>query len=168
MSLPWSGSDCPERRSRPTHCCRLVYAKTDNTITVGDGHVLAEDFIGRAYNPPIKRYEETFTVAPNAQVFNVNTAAYASSTASDFKSIPVTVDYFYGTTSRQAAYVLFDKNYLDIDKAKVVAIWYFTPKSTSDGLPAFEIPVDSSWLATMGTEPVSGKAYSALSYKQET
>ena len=141
-----------------------VYAKTDNTLTVGDGHVLAEDIAGRAYNPPIKRYEETYTISPNVKVFNVNTAAYANSAVSDFKSIPVTADYFYGTTSRQAVYVLFDKNYLDIANAKVVAIWYFTPMSTSDGLPASEIPVDSSWQANRGIEPVSGIAYSALRY----
>lgn len=141
-----------------------VYGKTDSSLTVGDGHVLTKDISGRAYSTPIKRYEETFSVSPNVHVFNVNTDEYTKSAESDFKSIPVTADYSHGTTSRQAVYVLFDRNYLEMANAKVVAIWYFTPKSTSDGLPAHEIPVDSTWLATMGNDPVSGKPYSSLKY----
>ena len=74
---------------------------------------------GRPYSRPIKRYEETFTVSPTAKVFNVNTSSYAQSAASDFASIPVTADYQYSTTQRQAAYLLFDRNQRKTRPARV-------------------------------------------------
>ncbi|MEF7613538.1 MBL fold metallo-hydrolase [Aquincola sp. MAHUQ-54] len=139
-----------------------VYGKTDGTITVGDGNIVLADQAGRAYDKPIKRYEETYKIASDVKVFNVNTEDYASSAASDFASIPVTADYAYSTTSRQAAYLLFDRNHQEADKAKVVAIWYFTPKSTSDGKPVWDVPSQSPMLADKGNDPVSGQPYVAI------
>ena len=104
-----------------------VYSKADGKITIGDGRTVTADQAGRPYDKPIRRYEETYAVASDAVVFNVNTDDYAKSTVSSFGAIPVTANYDYGTTARQAAYVLFDRNYLQADAAKVVAIWYFTP-----------------------------------------
>lgn len=139
-----------------------VYAKTAGSITVGDGRIVTADMANRPYPAPIKRYEETYTVAPDVKVFNVNTANYAQSAASDFASIPVTADYNYATTSRQAAYLLFDNNHQNADKARVVAIWYFTPKSTSDGKPVWDVPTQSPLLADKGNDPVSGQPYATI------
>lgn len=139
-----------------------VYGKSASTITVGDGGVVAADQAGRPYATPIKRYEETFTISPDVKVYNVNTSNYALSAASDFASIPVTADYSYSTTQRQAAYLLFDQNHLNASKAKVVAIWYFTPQSTSDGKPVWEVPTQSPMLADKGNDPVSGQPYVAI------
>lgn len=139
-----------------------IYNKADGSITVGDGRIVTADMAGRAYDTPIKRYEETYAVSPDVKVFNVNTANYATSAASDFAAIPVTADYNYATTSRQAAYLLFDNNYQNADKAKVVAIWYFTPKSTSDGKPVWDVPTQSPMLADKGTDPVSGLPYASI------
>ncbi len=139
-----------------------VYGKTEDTITVGDGRVVAEDISGRALPEPIKRYEETYKVAENAAVYNVNTEDYSVSAVSDFESIPVTADYNYTTTSRQAVYVVFDKNFEEAESAKVTEIYYFTPQSVSDGLPAFDVPNMSTLLKDKGIEPVSGKPYDAL------
>jgi glyoxylase-like metal-dependent hydrolase (beta-lactamase superfamily II) len=136
-----------------------VYDRTGNTITVGDGRIVTEDMAGRPYNQPIKRYEEKFTVSPFVKVFNVNTSNYAASVESDFASIPVTADYQYGTTQRQAAYLLFDRNHTDAPGARVVAIWYFTPQSTADGKPVWDVPTQSPLLADKGVDPVSGLPY---------
>lgn len=151
-----------EDQPGPMVAAGWVYGKGNNQITIGDGTIVLEDQAGRAYDPPIKRYEETYTVAADAQVFEVNTQNYASSKASNFAAIPVTRDYHYATTERQAAYVLFDKNYLHADDAKVVAIWYFTPQSTSDGKPVWEVPSQSPMLDDKGNDPVSGLPYVAI------
>ncbi|KQP17770.1 MBL fold metallo-hydrolase [Pseudorhodoferax sp. Leaf267] len=139
-----------------------VYGKTPGTITVGDGGLVKADMAGRAYDTPIKRYEETFQVARDVKVFAVDTSDYAKSAASDYASIPVTANYDYSTTSRQAAYLLFDRNHERADKAKVVAIWYFTPQSTSDGKPVWDVPTLSPLLADKGNDPVSGQPYVAI------
>jgi glyoxylase-like metal-dependent hydrolase (beta-lactamase superfamily II) len=139
-----------------------VYEKLGNTITIGDGRVVTEDMAGRPYPQPIKRYEEKFSVSPKAVVFNVNTANYAQSALSDFASIPVTADYHYSTTQRQAAYLLFDRNHQDAPGARVIAIWYFTPQSTADGKPVWDVPTQSPLLADKGLDPVSGLPFVAI------
>ena len=139
-----------------------VYNKTGSTITVGDGRVVTADQAGRAYTTPVKRYEETYPLASNVAVFNVNTANYANSAASTVAAIPVTADYNYATTARQAAYLVFDDNYLNSGTAKVVAIWYFTPQSTADGKPVWDVPTQSTMLADKGTDPVSGQTFASI------
>lgn len=139
-----------------------VYNKTSNTITVGDGNIVTMDQAGRPYTTPIKRYEETYRVSPHVKVFNVNTINYANSAVSDFASIPVTANYDYSTTSRQAVYLLFDLNYVSAPGAKVVAIWYFTPQSTTDGKPVWDVPTLSPMLADKGVDPVSGQPFVAI------
>lgn len=139
-----------------------VYNKTASTITVGDGRIVTADQAGRAYATPIKRYEDTYAVSPNVVVYNVNTANYGQSAVSSLADVPVTADYNYATTSRQAAYLVFDSDYRNAATAKVVAIWYFTPKSTSDGKPVWDVPTLSPMLANKGTDPVSGQAFSAI------
>jgi hypothetical protein len=139
-----------------------VYAKAPGSITIGDGRLVTADMAGRPYATPIKRYEETYAVASDVAVFNVDTSDYAKSAVSDFASIPVTADYAYATTSRQAVYVLFDGNYESAATAKVVAIWYFTPKSVADGKPVWDVPTQSPLLADKGTDPVSGQPYVAI------
>jgi hypothetical protein len=139
-----------------------VYKKAGTTITVGDGRIVTADMAGRPYDEPIKRYEEKYVVAREATVFEVNTSNYAASRVSDFDSIPVTADYHYATTSRQAAYLLFDANHQRAESAKVIAIWYFTPQSTSDGKPVWDVPTLSPLLADKGNDPVSGQPYVAI------
>lgn len=145
-----------------------VYNKGPASITIGDGNTVTADQAGRAYAQPIRRYEETYSVAPNAVVFNVNTSDYSKSAVSDFASIPVTANYDYSTKSRQAAYVLFDKSYENSSAAKVVAIWYFTPQSTSDGKPVWEVPSQSPMLADKGNDPVSGQPYMSINATSPT
>lgn len=145
-----------------------VYGRTATTITVGDGRVVTADMAGRPYATPIKRYEETYTLAPDVKVFNVNTADYSKSAASDLASIPVTADYSHATTARQAAYVLFDSNHRNAANAKVVAIWYFTPQSTSDGKPVWDVPTQSPLLADKGNDPVSGQPYISINATSPT
>ncbi|MDR3669246.1 MAG: MBL fold metallo-hydrolase [Holophaga sp.] len=137
---------------------------TTPTITIGDGKVVSQDLAGVNYATPIKRYEMTYNVDPNAKVFNVNTTDYTKSTVSTLSSIPLTA---YGDTvlNRQAAYLVFDRNYKNATNAKVVGIWYFTPQSTVDGFPAREIPVDSSMIAQYGND-ANGKAYTTYSYQE--
>lgn len=139
-----------------------VYNKTTNSITVGDGGLVKADMAGRAYANPIKRYEETYKVSPNAVVYNVNTADYSKSSVSNLAAVPVTANYDYATTSRQAAYLLFDYNYQFASEAQVVAIWYFTPQSTSDGKPVWEVPTQSPMLADKGVDPVSGQPFVSI------
>ncbi|MEH3086603.1 MAG: MBL fold metallo-hydrolase [Xylophilus ampelinus] len=145
-----------------------VYNKAAGSITVGDGTVVTADMSGRAYPTPIKRYEETYTVSPDVKVFEVNTANYGASRPSSFSAIPVTADYRYSTTQRQAAYLLFDENYQRSELAKVVAIWYFTPQSTTDGKPVWEVPTQSPLLAGKGADPVSGQDYVAINATSPT
>lgn len=131
-----------------------VYGKTDTTLTVGDGSSVTTDQSGRPYEQAIRRYQETYTVSPDVQVFNVDTSDYTKSRVSTFADIPVTASYDYATTSRQAVYVLFDDNYENAAHAKVTAIWYFTPQSTSDGKPVWEVPSQSPMLNDKGADPV--------------
>lgn len=145
-----------------------VYAKAGGTITIGDGRIVTADQANRPYAAPIKRYEETYAVAPDVKVFNVNTADYARSAVSDFASIPVTANYEYGTTSRQAAYLLFDHNYEHAASARVVAIWYFTPQSTTDGKPVWDVPTLSPMLADKGNDPVSGQPFASINATSPT
>jgi hypothetical protein len=130
-----------------------IYAKTRDTITVGDGTIVTKDMSGRPLRKPVKRYEETYKVAKDVAVYNVNTTDYSLSAVSDYASIPVTADYKYSTTSRQAVYVVFDKNYKEAEHAKVTAIYYFSPQSTSDGKPVWDVPTQSYLLKAMGTVP---------------
>ncbi|MDF2523491.1 MAG: hypothetical protein K0R31_1132 [Clostridiales bacterium] len=139
-----------------------VYGKTLDTITVGDGRVVTEDISGRPLPQPVKRYEETYKTDKNTVVYNVNTADYSSSEVSDFASIPVTKDYNYTTTSRQAVYVVFDRNYTKAKEAKVSAIYYLTPQSKSDGKPVWDVPAQSFLLNGKGIDPVSGKSYETI------
>ncbi len=139
-----------------------IYGRSASSITVGDGHIVTADQAQRPYATPIKRYEETYALAPDVKVYNVNTANYAASAVSDLASIPVTADYNYSTTARQAAYLLFDNNHLNAASAKVVAIWYFTPQSISDGKPVWDVPTLSPMLSDKGTDPVSGQRYDAI------
>ncbi len=136
-----------------------IYAKTATTITVGDGRVITVDMAGRALPKVSKRYEETYNVASDVKVYNVNTTDYSASAISDYAFIPVTADYSYRTTSRQAAYFVFDRNYKEAEAAKVVAIYYFTPKSTSDGKPVWDVPTQSYLLKDKGVDPASGQNY---------
>jgi glyoxylase-like metal-dependent hydrolase (beta-lactamase superfamily II) len=136
-----------------------VYGKTDKTITIGDGKVVTADMSGRALSTPSKPYEETYKLDNDVKVYNVNTADYSVSSVSDFASIPVTKDHNYTTTERQAAYVVFDRNYKQTEAAKVTAIYYFTPQSTSDGKPVWDVPELSFLLKGKGTDSVSGKSY---------
>lgn len=145
-----------------------VYNKSANSITVGDGRIVTADIGGRPYDTPIKRYEETYAVSPDVKVFNVNTEDYTRSTATDLASIPVTADYHHGTTSRQAAYLLFGDNYLNAPNAKVVAIWYFTPQSKSDGKPVWDVPTRSTLLDDKGNDPVSGQPYNLINATSPT
>ncbi len=139
-----------------------VYGKTDRTITVGDGRLVAEDIAGRPLPKARKRYEETYEVAKNAVVYKVDTADYGKSAVSDFASIPVTANYDYATTARQAVYVVFDRNYLKAEKAKAVAIYYFTPQAVSDGKPVWDVQTRSSLLKARGADPVSGKPFVSI------
>ncbi len=139
-----------------------VYGKTGNTITVGDGTSVTADQAGRPYEQPIRRYEETYQLAPDVKVFNVNTDDYGRSQAATLADLPVTANYDYATTARQAVYVLFDDNYLNAEKAQVKAIWYFTPQSTADGKPVWEVPSLSPMLADKGNDPVSGLPFMSI------
>jgi hypothetical protein len=139
-----------------------IYDRTANTITVGDGRIVTADMAGRPYATPIKRYEDKYSVADNVVVYNVNTTDYSRSAASRFDQIPVTANYDYSTASRQAAYLLFDNNYESFTSAKVVAIWYFTPQSTSDAKPVWDVPTQSPLLADKGVDPVSGQTYISI------
>ena len=140
-----------------------IYAKTDHAITVGDGRIVTEDISGRSLPAPIKRYEETYEVDPQVAVYKVEMQKtdpsknvyddYSASAPSTYAAIPVTADYDYCTTARQAAYLVFDKNYKNAKTAKVIAIYYFTPMSTSDGLPVWDVPTQSYLLKDKGTVP---------------
>lgn len=139
-----------------------VYNKTKNRITVGDGRIVMADQAGRPYEKPIKRYEETYIVSPHVTVFKVDASDYSKSEVSNFESIPVTADYDYSTTQRQAVYLLFDNNYRHAHSARVVAIWYFTPQSTTDGKPVWDVPTLSPMLADKGNDPVSGQPFVSI------
>jgi hypothetical protein len=142
-----------------------IYAKTPDTITVGDGRIVTEDISGRPLPEPVKRYEETYKVDPRVAVYEVNTSDYSASAVSTYAAIPVTADYDYWTLSRQAAYLVFDKNYEHAKTAKVIAIYFFTPQSTADGKPVWDVPTQSYLLQDKGTVPTgpyAGQEYSAI------
>jgi hypothetical protein len=139
-----------------------IYAKAHHTITVGDGRIVTEDISGRPLPRPVKRYEETYEVDPRVAVYEVNTSDYSASAVSTYAAIPVTADYNYSTQSRQAAYFVFDKNYKHAKTAKVIAIYFFTPQSTADGKPVWDVPTQSYLLKDKGTVPqgpYAGKNY---------
>lgn len=136
-----------------------VYGKGRGEITIGDGRLVTEDITGRRLPRPVKRYEETYRVARDAEVYEVNTADLGMSQRSSFDRIPVTRDYAHTTTERQAAFVVFDRDHRHADAAKVRAIYYFTPHDTSDGLPVWDVPTQSALLKDKGVDPVSGRPY---------
>ncbi len=140
-----------------------VYAKTTDTITVGDGRVVDKDIEGKLLPKPIKRYEETYNVDPNVTVYNVNIVDYSNSSVSDFNSIPITKDYDYTTTDRQAVYLVFDKNYKQSETAKVTSIYFLTPHIKTDGKPVWDVPEKSDLLKNKGIDPISGKPFDQIS-----
>lgn len=140
-----------------------VYVKTNDTITVGDGRLITEDISGRELPYPIKRYEETYNIDKNAVVYEINTNDYSSSKGSDYDSIAVTKDYDYKTTDRQAVYLVFDKNYKQAEKAKVISIYYFSPLSKTDGKPVWDVPEKSYLLKDKGIDPISNLPYDEIS-----
>ena len=56
-----------------------VYAKGRRTITIGDGRVVTEDISGRPLPAPSKRYEETYQVASDVEVYRVDIQDWAAS-----------------------------------------------------------------------------------------
>ena len=139
-----------------------VYAKSASTLTVGDGRIVVDDAAGRPLPAPVKRYEETYAVAANANVYVVDTSDYSKSGTSSFASVPVTKDYNYAATTRQAVYVVFDDNFTHAASAKVRSIYYFTPPSVSDGKPVWDLPSESAMLKARGNDLVSGKPYVSI------
>jgi len=150
-----------------------VYGKDlrAGTITISDGNVVTRDMAGRPYDPPLRRFNETYKLAPDVVVYNVDTSNLAASKLSTLASIPITADYRYSTTNRQQAYVVFDKSFQDADTATVAAIYYFTPQSVTTGKPYFDIGNNSSILDGLGTVPASessvyaGVRYNDIPYK---
>jgi hypothetical protein len=136
-----------------------VYGKGRDEITIGDGRLVTQDIAGRRLPHPVKRYEETYRVAGDAEVYEVSTADLSVSHPSSFDRIPVTRDYAYSTVERHAAFVVFDRDYRHADAAKVRAIYYFTPHDTSDGLPVWDVPTQSALLKDKGVDPASGRPY---------
>jgi glyoxylase-like metal-dependent hydrolase (beta-lactamase superfamily II) len=136
-----------------------VYGKRAGKITIGDGRTVTHDIAGRRLREQVKRYEETYRVDRDVEVYEVNTADLTLSRPSSFDRIPVTKDYEYATTDRQAAFVVFDRDHRQADSAAVRAIYYFTPHDTSDGLPVWDVPTQSSLLADKGVDPGSGRRY---------
>lgn len=136
-----------------------VYARRGSSITVGDGRVVTHDMAGRRLPRPEKRYEETYRVAPDVEVYEVDTADWTRSRPSSLRRVPVTKDYSYATTERQAAFVVFDRDFRRAAQARVTQVYYFTPADTSDGKPVWDVPTQSSLLADRGTDPVSGTPY---------
>ncbi|MEJ3748156.1 MBL fold metallo-hydrolase [Actinomycetes bacterium KLBMP 9797] len=139
-----------------------VHGKRNGQITIGDGRKVTHDIGGRALPKAAKRYEETYRVDRDAEVYEVNTADLTRSRPSSFDRIPVTKDYDYATTERQAAVVVFDRDHRQADSAKVRTIYYFTPPDTSDGLPVWDVPTQSSLLNDKGIDPVSGRPYADI------
>ncbi|MCW6006239.1 MBL fold metallo-hydrolase [Micromonospora sp. CPCC 205371] len=139
-----------------------IYDKRQGQITLGDGREVTHDISGRALPKPIKRYEETHQVDRDVEVYEVDTADLTRSRPSSFDQIPVTNDYDYATTERQAAFVVFDRDHRQADSAKVRTIYYFTPRDISDGLPVWDVPTQSSLLNDKGIDPVSGRPYADI------
>lgn len=143
-----------------------VFAKTDKSITVGDGRLVTEDISGRLLPQASKRYEETYKIANDVAVYNISfdsaNGDFRTSTVSDFSSIPVTESYDYKIMDRQAVYVVFDRNYRQVEAAKVTAIYYFTPMSKSDGKPVWDVPTQSTLLLGKGIDSVSNMPYEKI------
>jgi hypothetical protein len=133
-----------------------VYAKGRRTITIGDGRLVTEDISGRPLPQPSRRYEETYGLADDVEVYQVNTQDWSASAPSSVAAMPVTADYAYSTRNRQAVFVVFDRNYLQPEVARVKQIFYFTPQDVSDGKPVWDVPTQSSLLADKGIDPISG------------
>ena len=136
-----------------------VYGKADGSITIGDGRVLTADITGRALPQPSKRYEETYTVGQDVEVYAVNVSDWSASRPSSYDAIPVTADYAHTTTQRQAAFVVFDRDHRTSGSAQVEQIYYFTPKDVSDGKPVWDVPTQSDLLSDKGIDPASGRPY---------
>ncbi|MGH1565255.1 MBL fold metallo-hydrolase [Mumia sp. DW29H23] len=140
-----------------------VYGKDKNTLTLGDGRKVTADITGRALPKVSKRYEETYRVARDVDVYEVNTADWSQSRPSTFSRVPVTESYDHANTDRKAAFVVFDRSYRQAKAAKVRAIYYFTPSDTSDGKPVWDVPTGSTLLEDKGVDPVSGTPYVDIS-----
>ena len=136
-----------------------LYAKGRRTITVGDGRVVTEDISGRALPRPVKRYEETYELAEDVEVYEVNTQDWGASTLSSFDAVPVTRDYAYSARDRQAVFVVFDRDFRQASAARVRQIFYFTPQDVADGKPVWDVPTQSALLADKGVDPISGRPY---------
>jgi glyoxylase-like metal-dependent hydrolase (beta-lactamase superfamily II) len=136
-----------------------VYGKDERTITMGDGRVVTEDIAGRRLPKPSKRYEETYRVSRDVDVYEVNTSDWSASGPSTYDAVPVTASYDYAETERQAAFVVFDRSFRQARSAKVREIYYFTPADTSDGKPVWDVPTQSDLLKDKGVDPISGERY---------
>ncbi|GAA4727569.1 hypothetical protein GCM10023350_08220 [Nocardioides endophyticus] len=159
------GAELAARAGRPGAMVAAgwVYGKDRRSITIGDGRKLTEDIAGRALPRPSKRYEETYRVSNDAEVYAVNTADWSTSRRSSLAAVPVTRDYAYSTTQRQAAFVVFDRSYRSARSAKVEKVYYFTPQDVSDGKPVWDVPTQSDLLTDKGVDPVSGRPYVEIS-----
>ena len=80
-------------------------------------------------------------------------ADYAKSAASDFASIPVTADYHYSTTSAPGRVPAVRPQLRRRARREVIAIWYFTPQSTADGKPVWDVPTMSPHARRQGRRP---------------
>lgn len=90
-----------------------VLDKAEGTIVIGDTN----------------HFEETYNVAENVKVYNLNTET-GEIAASTYADIPVTekTEGLYSLTPvRQLAVVVFDSNYKNYETAKVTEIYYITP-----------------------------------------
>lgn len=139
-----------------------VYDKDRRSITVGDGRVVTEDISGRRLWEPVKRYEETYKVARNVEVYEVDTQDWGTSTPSTYAAVPVTESYAYSNTERQQVFVVFDRSFREADEAVVKEIYYFTPADVSDGKPVWDVPTMSDLLGDKGVDPVSGQRYQEI------
>ena len=90
-----------------------VLGKDGNTVVIGDTN----------------HFEETYTLADDAKVFEVNVETYEMN-ASTFEAVPVTEKtegLFSLTSIRQPAIAVFDSNYKNYETAKVTELYYITP-----------------------------------------
>ena len=136
-----------------------VYDKSSSSLTVGDGRQVTHDMAGRAFPSPRARYEETYRVAKDANIYEVDTEDWSVSKPATLADVPVTPDHDYTTTQRQQVFVVFDRAHTHAKQAKVTDVFYFTPSDTSDGKPVWDVPTKSDLLGDKGTDPVSGQRY---------
>lgn len=136
-----------------------VYDKSSSSLTVGDGRQVTHDMAGRALPSPRARYEETYRVAKDANIYEVDTEDWSVSKPATLADVPVTPDHDYTTTQRQQVFVVFDRAHTHAKQAKVTDVFYFTPSDTSDGKPVWDVPTKSDLLGDKGTDPVSGERY---------